>query len=46
MMLIVIAGCLIFTIPLLMGIAHLDVIITGFYNPEYGAIKEIKELIK
>lgn len=27
-------------------IAHLDVIVTGFINPEYGAIKEIISFIK
>lgn len=28
------------------GLSSIDVIITGFVNPEYGALKEIMELIK
>ena len=28
-----------------MGLFHMDIIVTGFVNPEYGAIKEIINLI-
>lgn len=40
------AGFILFGIPLFISISQLDVILTGFYNPEYGAIKEISNLIK
>lgn len=33
-------------ISLGVGLGHLDIIITGFVNPEYGAIKEIMDMIK
>lgn len=46
MVIIVVLGCFIFAIPLFISITQLDVILTGFYNPEYGAIKEISNLIK
>lgn len=44
--LVVVLGCVLFAIPLFISISQLDVILTGFYNPEYGAIKEISNLIK
>ncbi len=31
---------------LIVGIVHIDVIVTGFVNPEYGAIKEILTFVK
>lgn len=33
-------------VMLIFGIFHIDIIVTGFINPEYGAIKEIMDLIK
>ena len=37
----VIGGTIMFAI----SIAHIDVILTGFINPEYGAISEIMEMV-
>ena len=31
---------------LLIGIVNIDVIMTGFINPEYGAIKDVIEMVK
>lgn len=42
---IVVSGCVLFGIPLVTSIFHASTIMTGFYNPEYGAIKEISNMI-
>lgn len=40
-------GFLLLGVIMLMGtLLNIDVIITGFFNPEYGAIMEIKSFIK
>lgn len=36
-------GCIVF---LIICLAHIDTIVTGFVNPEYGAIKEIINFVK
>lgn len=36
-------GCIIF---LIICLAHIDIIVMGFVNPEYGAIKEIINFVK
>lgn len=41
-----IVGGVIFLIITIIGIGHTEIILTGFINPEYGAIKEISNLIK
>lgn len=41
-----IAQIILFGIALAISMSHIDVIVTGFINPEYGAIMEIKSFIK
>lgn len=37
---------MVFSVFLFISMTHIDNIVTGFINPEYGAIKEILEIIK
>lgn len=42
----IVVSTIVLILLLLPPLFHIDVIITGFVNPEYGAIKEIMELVK
>lgn len=42
----IIFGCVGSIILIIIAIKHVDVIVTGFVNPEYGAMKDIMEFIK